>query len=221
MPPLVAPPNLQGVMVGRLARDRPADLHDIDRYYYGEKSNPCVNRKELMEKYISFLERVYPRRCCDDDETVTLEMVKDMSHVIKPERQYCNICQEFRGQKDYDTSDSIPQNTNHSAASTKSNTMDQTKQSGRRARRHERYEGCKIVSRIIDRSLAPTHSILNGVKGKKSFLQTAHKLSRDQAVRNCGPGFILYKAMQSVPAEVWNKTFELSGDVRSTYYPSK
>ena len=219
IPPLVAPSSLQGVMVGRLARDRPADLHDIDRYYYGEKSNPCVNRKELMDRYIAFLERVYPRRCCDDDETVTLGMVKDMPHVIKPDRQYCNICQEFRGQKDYKTCDTISQNTNHSTTST--NTMAQTKQSGRRSRRHERYEGCKIVSRIIDRSLAPTHSILNGVKGKKSFLQTAHKLSRDKTVRNCGPGFILYKAMQSVPAEVWNNPFELSGDVRSTYYPSK
>ena len=221
IPPLVAPRNLQGVMVGRLARDRPADLHDIDRYYYGEESNPCSNRMELMEKYISFLERVYPRRCCDDDETVTLGMVKDMPQVIKPERQYCDICQEFRGQNDYETCDNIPPNTNHSTASTKSNTMAQTKQSGRRSKRHMKYEDCKIVSRIIDRALAPTHSILNGVKGKKTFLQTAHHLSRCKKVRNCGPGFILYKAMQSVPTSIWDEPFELSGGVRSTYYPSK
>ena len=84
-----------------------------------------------------------------------------------------------------------------------------------------KYEDCKIVSRIIDRALAPTHSILNGVKGKKTFLQTAHHLSRCKKVRNCGPGFILYKAMQSVPTSIWDEPFELSGGVRSTYYPSK
>mmetsp|Transcript_5815 Transcript_5815/g.8440 ORF Transcript_5815/g.8440 Transcript_5815/m.8440 type:complete len:531 (-) Transcript_5815:323-1915(-) len=219
IPPLVAPSNLQGVMVGRLARDRPADLHDIDRYYYGEKSNPVANRRELMEKYISFLERVYPRRCCDDDETCTLGMVKDMSHVIIQERKYCDICREFRGQNDYEICDNLPRNTDHSAG-TKS-TMTQTTQSGRRSRRHMKYENCKIVSRIIDRALAPTHNILTGIKGKKAFLQTTHNLSRDKKVRNCGAAYILYKAMQSVNADVWDKPFELSGAVRNTYYPSK
>ena len=71
-PPQISPPNLRGVMVGRLARDRPADLADVDRYFYGENSNPCYNRRDLMNRYISFLEREYPRRCCDDDETLTI-----------------------------------------------------------------------------------------------------------------------------------------------------
>ena len=98
-PPHIAPPNLRGVMVGRLARDRPADLADVDRYFYGEATNPCINRRVLMERYISFLERVYPRRCCDDDERVTLDLVRDVTSSILPKQQCCSVCEEFRGQR--------------------------------------------------------------------------------------------------------------------------
>ena len=227
-PPRIAPPNMRGVMVARLARDRPADLADIDRYFYGESSNPCKNRRELMERYISFLERIYPRRCCDDDETITLGMARDMPTTIVPTRPYCTVCREFRGQNGNATCEVIPppqMNTSRkseASISIASNKIrQQRQQSGKRAKRHDKYEGAKIVTRVIDRALQPTWSILAGTKGKRAFVNTSHELSRDKTVRNCGPAYVLWKAMKAVPDEVWDKQFELSGERKTSYYPTK
>ena len=228
-PPRIAPTNMRGVMVARLARDRPADLADVDRFFYGESSNPCKNRRELMERYISFLERIYPRRCCDDDETITLGMARDMPTTIVPIRQCCNICREFRGgQNGKDSCEVIhPPQLNASGKSEASvalasNSMPQQRQqSGKRAKRHDKYDGAKIVTRVIDRALQPTWSILAGTKGKRAFVNTSHELSRDKTVRNCGPAYVLWKAMKAVPDEVWDKQFELSGERKTSYYPTK
>jgi tRNA-dihydrouridine synthase A len=221
-PPRVSPPNLSGVMVGRLARDRPADLADIDRYFYGEPSNPCSNRRELLDKYISFLERAYPRRCCDDDETITLGMVQDMHSTIAIERRFCNICQEFRGRNDDDCIVGPNGDAVENRPSKASNVINpQQRQSDRRTRRHAKYKGAKIVTQIIDRALQPTWGILSGESGKNAFRNVSHELSRDNRVRNCGPGFILWKAMQSAPDDVWDRPFELSGEKRTSYYPTK
>ncbi|KAL7541126.1 hypothetical protein ACHAXR_010658 [Thalassiosira sp. AJA248-18] len=229
-PSRTAPPNLTGVMVGRLARDRPADLADIDRYFYGEACNPCANRRVLMERYISFLERVYPRRCCDDSETVSLGMAREMATPITHKKQCCSICQEFRGQNGGETTVRHHEDNNvvqmegsmeveQIPKATRSNT--QQRQSGRLSRRHEKYNGAKIVTRIIDRAFAPTWGILAGESGQKVFKRVSHALSRDKTARNCGPGFILWKAMKSVPDDVWDKPFESSGERKATYYPTK
>ena len=226
-PALIAPKNLRGVMVGRLARDRPADLADVDRYFYGEPSNPCQNRRELMDKYIAFLDRVYPRRCCDDEDTVTLCMIQQKTFI--PKELYCSICQEFRCRNgEGDTFDDVkhadvpPDKQSSVSSSTSSNMHQPLKQSNRRLKRHAKYDGAKIASRIIDRALQPTHSILAGEKGKKSFLYACHTLSRDKIVRNCGPAYILWKAMQTSPDKVWDAPFELTGEKSATsYYPTK
>jgi len=228
-PPSIAPPNLRGVMVARLARDRPADLADVDRYFYGEASNPCKNRRELMERYISFLERVYPRRCCDDDQTNTLERV--LTPIVHT-RPCCNICREFRGQN-YGASDGdiiapseiVPNEKSPKKVQPSERVSNdgkpQRKQGNKRARRHAKYDGAKIVTRIVDRALQPTWGILAGEPGKNVFRRMSHELSRDKTVRNCGPGYILWKAMKSVSDDVWDKPFELSGGKSSTYYPTK
>lgn len=217
-PPSMAPPNLRGVMVGRLARDRPADLADVDRYFYGESSNPCNSRRKLMEKYISFLERVYPRRCCDDDQTITLGMAWEMHTPIVPKWRCCSICREFRG-GNLEDGKVAP-----SKITPTTNIIDgepQRKQGKKRARRHAKYDGAKIVTRIVDRALQPTWGILAGEPGKNLFCRVSHDLSRDKTVRNCGPAYILWRAMKSVRDDVWDKPFELGGGKATTYYPTK
>ncbi len=221
-PPHISPANLRGVMVGRLARDRPADLADVDRYFYGEPSNPCYNRRELLDKYISFLERAYPRRCCDDDETITLGMVKDMHKTIVIRRKFCSVCQEFRGHNKEACNAASLDNALKNHSSEASNYFNpQERQSDRRTKRHAKYKGAKIVTQIIDRALKPTWGILSGESGKNSFRNVSHELSRDSKVRNCGPGYILWKAMQSAPDHIWDKPFELSGEKKTSYYPTK
>jgi tRNA-dihydrouridine synthase A len=98
--PLRRPPdNLRGVMMGRAARDDPVQFWEADRWFAraarspddpesGESdpgdgsegaqgaaaAHPRVrNRRELLEAYCGYLERVYPRRCCDDDGRVTTQ----------------------------------------------------------------------------------------------------------------------------------------------------
>ncbi|KAL7549938.1 hypothetical protein ACHAWF_013193, partial [Thalassiosira exigua] len=230
-PRVVAPPNLRGVMVGRLARDRPAELADVDRYFYGEACNPCYNRRELMDRYIAFLERVYPRRCCDDDPAVTLGMAHDMPKAIVPIKQCCQVCREFRGVDAGGCEDTAIERSNvvdpidgpakDAAPSGANDGPRQQTQSDKRARRHAKYGGAKIVTRIVDQSLAPTARILAGMQGKNAFRRASHDLSRDKQVRNCGPGYILWKAMRVVPDDVWDEPFEPSGSKAIGYYPSK
>ena len=154
-PPRFVPPNLRGVMVGRLARDRPADLADVDRYFYGEATNPCKNRRELMNKYISFLERVYPRRCCDEDDTVSLGKVTNMPNTIIPIRKCCGICKEFRCQEEDEPG--ADKADNSGIASTKgleivqpaadvakSHQVKSRRQGNKRARRHENTEAQRL-----------------------------------------------------------------------------
>jgi tRNA-dihydrouridine synthase A len=220
-PPRVAPPNLHGVMVARLARDRPADLADVDRYFYGEASNPCRSRRDVMERYLSFLERVYPRRCCDDDETHTLGMLRERK--ILHTKPCCGICQEFRGQTDENIGheDTRTAQEKQSEGSGLPKVTATKHQSGKRSRRHAKYGGAKIVTRIVDRALQPTYRILAGETGQKAFSRASHELSRDKGARNCGPGYILWKAMRAVSDDVWDKPFELSGGKTTTYYPTK
>ncbi|KAL7435054.1 hypothetical protein ACHAXM_004423 [Skeletonema potamos] len=203
-------PPVKGVMVGRLARDHPAALATIDTDFYGEPSNPCENRRSLMNRYIEFLERVYPRRCCDDNDTITLGMVNEMTDAIVHTKEYCDVC-GYRGVESSVTG------TAESVAALRN-----PRQSSKRSNRHHRNNaGTKIVSRVIDQSLQPTLGILYGVVGNRTFRRELHRLSRDLSVRNCGPGFILKKAMCCVPCEIWDSLFNTNDDKVVQYFPTK
>ena len=204
-------PPLKGVMVGRLARDHPAAIATVDTDFYGEVSNPCQNRRILLDRYVKFLERVYPRRCCDDDESITLGMVNELSNPIVRTKENCHVCGEGNSKCNQNSSVAV-------ATSVK-----KPNQSGKRSNRHQRNcEGTKIVSRVIDQSLQPALGILFGLDGNKTFRRELHRLSRDLNVRNCGPGFILKKAMSSIPDEIWDKPFSSNNDEKAVqYYPTK
>jgi tRNA-dihydrouridine synthase A len=85
-----APVNLRGAMLGRAAMDNPSLFWDVDRYFYGEASNPCRNRRQVLNQYCEYLERTYPRRCCDSDERMTLRIP---APTVLHERDCCEICQ--------------------------------------------------------------------------------------------------------------------------------
>mmetsp|Transcript_28154 Transcript_28154/g.67803 ORF Transcript_28154/g.67803 Transcript_28154/m.67803 type:complete len:184 (+) Transcript_28154:1-552(+) len=183
-----------------------------------------------MDRYIAFLERVYPRRCCDDNEAVSLGMVQDIDMTIVHNNHCCRVCQDYRGQNvEHNHEGPAPcENSTEARSSTTSpfgGEHPRQKQGGKRSRRHARYDGAKIVTRIMDRALQPTWGILTGMRGNSAFRRVSHDLSRDNAARNCGPGYVLWKAMRSVPDEVWDGPFELIGDSgggrKTTYYPTK
>ena len=221
----IAPPdhnlhNLRGVMVGRLARDNPVALADLDRYFFGEPENPCISRSDLMEKYIAFIERIYPRRCCDDCEVTSSRMVMDMEMETPfvHNRLYCSICEEFSHGDSTKTNVSIegtdvPIQSNSSSDPAPTNTK-------RRKRHIQKYGNAKIVSGVVDSATQPVLGILYGQRGNNLFRREIHRLSRDMTVRNCGPAYILRKAMSAIPREIWGKPFALN-DTATNYIPSR
>jgi hypothetical protein len=178
-----------------------------------------------MEKYISFLERVYPRRCCDDDETITMIGMAGYNNNMKivPKRPFCSVCQEFRSQNN--GIDLCVNPLDNAVIAEELETSDvfdhQQELQKRTAQRHAKYKGCKIVTGIIDRALRPTWGILSNQKGNSAFRRFSEELCRCSSVRNCGPGYILWKAMRAAPDEIWDKSFDVSGESKTSYYPSR
>lgn len=190
-PPLVAPSNLRGCMMGRAAIDDPCLFHDVDRFFYGESTNPCNNRRDVLEKYCQYLEKTYPRRCCDSDERTTYEYPPPD---VELEREYCGICAKIYCPDEVVIDES-------------SVTYDNEK----KAKASVKQIKPKIASRIIARSLKPVQGIFQGVPNSREFRRACDDLGRrDSSCRNCGPGFILRKAMQKVPTCILDQPFDSS-----------
>ena len=208
--PHLSPANLKGVMVGRLAMDNPCALADVDRYFFGEEENPCRTRRELIEKYAQWIEKVYPRRCCDDDPTVTLGRVVGGYPSIRV-RSCCSVCKEY-----YENSEEGEEMTfsdtngdeNQDVCNTNSVNDSQFTMSQRRQKRHtKKSPGSKMVSSVIDRPLKPILGVFAGLPGNAKFRREIHRLSRDMSVRNCGPGYVLRKATECVSNDILDAKF--------------
>ena len=192
-PPAKVPSNLLGCMLGRAAMDNPSQFWDVDRYFYDRPRNPCQNRTQVLEQYCHYLDQTYPRRCCDDDdEQVTSRIPAPKVIFQKP---YCPICREYRSNDRKDTHDD------------KSNSFNN--HTGRTSK-------IKITSRVVDRSLKPVLGIFFRQPGSKTFRRECDLLSRDTEVRNCGPAFILYKALQVMKPEVLDQDFVKTEDTKDS-----
>eukprot|EP00980_Cylindrotheca_fusiformis_P022670 scaffold9548_cov108-Cylindrotheca_fusiformis.AAC.2 len=184
-PPLKnSPPNLVGCMLGRACMENPAMFHDIDRYWYGENSNPCQNRRQVLEQYVEYLNRTYPRRCCDtDDDRVTTRIPAPK---VVENKKACPICCE--------------------------NIAD-----GKPLKLQSMEERCsqpiKIITRVIDRSLKPILGLFFGMPKSKLFRRECERLSRDAAIRNCGPGYILSQVLERLPSSVLDHDFVKTEDL--------
>jgi tRNA-dihydrouridine synthase A len=181
-PPITAPPNLRGCMMGRAAFDNPIVFWNVDRFFYGEPTNPCQNRREVLEQYCQFLERTYPRRCCDNDETATYHYP---APAIQPTQDYCMICQDIYGPE---TTPMTPQSVPSSPSKS------------------------KIAPRIIGRCLKPIVGIFNGVPYSRAFRRACDDLGQDPQLRNCGPGYILRKAVKTIPDKILDRPFAMEKD---------
>jgi tRNA-dihydrouridine synthase A len=189
-PPQPVPPNLQGVMLGRAAMDHPAQFWDVDRYFYGSDCNPCQNRRQLLTAYAEYLEQVYPRRCCDDNDCITNRLP---APTVIHTRPYCSYCQP------HDSKENDHDNNNHSTATTNNKP--------------------KISTCVIDRSFKPLLGIFFGLKGSKPFRRACFDVCQDLTIRNCGPAFLLRKALQVVPDELLDQPFVLTEDLKEGDVP--
>eukprot|EP00543_Licmophora_paradoxa_P009573 CAMPEP_0202477650 /NCGR_PEP_ID=MMETSP1360-20130828/94046_1 /ASSEMBLY_ACC=CAM_ASM_000848 /TAXON_ID=515479 /ORGANISM="Licmophora paradoxa, Strain CCMP2313" /LENGTH=463 /DNA_ID=CAMNT_0049104899 /DNA_START=63 /DNA_END=1454 /DNA_ORIENTATION=+ len=187
-PPSPAPPNLMGCMFGRAAIDNPSMFWDVDRFFYGEPNNPCQNRREVLDKYCHYLKTIYPPRCRDDDhDTITARLPAPKTVQV---RSWCKVCSPPAKGDEHD-------NNNHHQHQTSPLDSDRV----------------KIASRVVDRALKPVLGIFVNMKGSKRFRQACFSLARDLAIRNCGPAFILQKAMESVPPHILDSPFVKTEDL--------
>lgn len=213
-PPDPVPPNLRGVMLGRAAMDHPAQFADVDRYLYGCQENPCQTRRQVLDQYIAFLEQTYPRRCCDSDERPTSRL--SPSPNIVHERPHCRLCRELATienpsdaydddiMDDDNGTGTDYENGNVNGGNNESNIID-SKAIQKKQRRQR--PGVKIYQGVVDRALKPVANIFFGLKGSKGFRRACDRNCRDLTMRNCGPAFILRKALQVMPPEALDQSF--------------
>jgi tRNA-dihydrouridine synthase A len=184
------PCNLRGCMLGRIAIDNPCILWDIDRYFYGEESNPSSTRREIFEKYCKYIGRVYPRRCCDQDPRVTSKIThpKDFDF----EYDACQLCADL--QPTYS-------NMNGSISVAPPSEL-----FGNSAQ-------VKIATIVVDRCIKPINGIFYGLPKAKLFRQEINRLARDLKVRNCGPAALISRALRVVPDELLDQELIASEEV--------
>ena len=174
--------------MGRAAIDNPAIFWDADRYFYGMERNPCQNRRKVLEQYASYLETLYPRRCCDLDDQITYRIPVPQ---IKQLRPYCPICRDlYQTGEEKEGEDEIMTLTPEFKQKNKS----------------------KIANRLVGRSLKPIRGLFYGLPGGKVFLRLLDSTARNITIRNCGPGYILRRVIQEMPDDLLDQDFFLSED---------
>ena len=170
-PSPTVPLNLRGCMLGRAAMENPAIFADADRYFYGLEKNPCRNRREVFEAYCSYLEELYPRRCCDDDPEVTYKL--PVPNVRPEPGHYCPICRLIY----------IPDSTS-SSSDPAIDKLDIATSSGK----------SKIAPRIIRRAIIPIRGMMYGLPKCRQFNHRLDVLGCDRGT--CGPGYIIRQALK-------------------------
>jgi len=181
------PSNLSGCMLGRAVMENPAMFHDVDRYFYGESSNPSRNRRHVLDQYCQYLENIHPPQCCDEEDSL-VEDPMDARIKNKKGQRYCDVCYKFYDGSLTHYSDFVSLQEKHNR------TM-------------------KISSHIIDRSLKPVLGIFFGLRNSKTFRRVCNTLSRERMIRDCGPGFILRLAMTCMPEELLDQDFVKTEDL--------
>jgi len=185
IPPIgKSPPNLVGCMLGRACMEHPAMFHDVDRYWYGEATNPCQNRKRVLEQYMTYLEKAYPPRCGDDQDDLVTSRIQLPSKPI-PFRvtKLCPICR-------FGCSSTIQDAQLHMQS------MEERIQ-----------QPIKIITRVMDRSFKPILGMFFGLPKSKLYRKELERLSRDTKIRNCGPAHVLKSVLESLPSELLDQEF--------------
>lgn len=179
-----APPNLVGCMLGRACMEHPAMFHDVDRYWYGEPTNPCQNRRQVLEQYMAYLEKAYPPRCGDGQDDLVTSRIQLTSRPL-PFRvtKLCPICRHGCSVSSVDAQ--LPMQS-----------IDERLQ-----------QPNKMKTCVMDRSFKPVLGMFFGLPKSKFYRQELDRLGRDAKLRNCGPAYILKCVMECLPSELLDQEF--------------
>ena len=211
------PSNLRGCMLGRAAMDNPAVFWDCDRYFYGESKNPCATRREVLDKYIDYLETVYPRRCCDDRNDVQTNRIPAPS--VEFTKEYCEICSEWRKHKEHHSP------TQKYWTASDSDALDKTSSNNRATespcpitpkKTNKKKPKAKITTHVVRRSLRPVLGLFFGLSTSRNFRRRCEELIQDAKIRDCGPAFVLVSALRVVADRFLDAEFVRTEDLEST-----
>ena len=215
--PATVPSNLRGCMMGRAATDNPSLFWDVDRYFYGMPDNPCQNRRQALEQYCAYLEKSYPRRCCDQDERVTYRFPPPNVVLVDDENAYCHICGPTYGGGVEDNA-SNQDETDAESISSLEEEEDVSQPDAKHDSPHvqkfkRRHPGQRMSSKVIGRALKPVPGLFFGMPFVNAFRRRCDELVRDTRIRNCGPGFVLRRAMEFIPDEFLDQAFVKTEDL--------
>jgi tRNA-dihydrouridine synthase A len=205
------PSNLRGCMLGRAAMDNPSVFWDCDRYFYGEAENPCTTRREVLDRYIDYLEKVYPRRCCDDRNDVQTNRIPAPSVVHT--KEYCEICSDWRKHK---KQASPTKKISITCDSTLDDTSSNNDAVHRSCHAKKKKAKAKITTHVVRRSLGPILGLFFGLSTSRSFRRKCEELMQDARIRNCGPAFVLVSALRVVPNGFLDAEFVRTEDLQSS-----
>ena len=172
-------------MLGRIAAENPCLLADIDRYFYGE-TNPCQTRRDIVNQYCEYLERVYPRRCCDQQEFSTSTIVGQEEILF--EFDCCHACADIYYP---DAAKSLEDEDGHGMTSTVSIAPEGYRQGAP-----------KVKAYVLSRAARPIQPVFYGQPKGKTFSRECERLIRDAHFHNCGPGAIIRRALRAMPDEL-------------------
>ena len=221
----IAPPsrgnvpfNLRGCMLGRAAMDNPSIFWDCDRYFYGEAENPCKTRREVLDRYIDYLEEVYPRRCCDDRGD--LQTNRMPAPKVIHTKEHCHICCDWRKSKKHNSPTkkySIRNNSSSlDASSSNANQHVWNLTPEVTEKKSKRKIKPKITTHVVRRSLRPVLGLFFGLSTSRSFRRKCEELIQDTRIRNCGPAFVLFSALSIVPDVFLDTEFVRTENLQSS-----
>ncbi|CAD7976031.1 unnamed protein product [Amoebophrya sp. A25] len=214
-------------MLGRAAMDSPAIFADVDRFFYGEATNPCRTRREVLEKYSEYLARLYPAQCgpgccpvCgrQDDtndhqhQSVEVKVLSGSSSDVVVLKDDSAMEEGAPSTEPRSAAAAEP-----SASSTSTTASEMLSHQGtstkRRRARGQNADHVLISTGVVGRCTKPVLGLFWKMAGNRQFRRDLDTFSRDLSIRNCGPGYILRRAVGNLPDDVLDMPFEQVEDV--------
>ena len=136
----------------------------------------------------------FPHRCCNGDARKNARIPTPKVEMFTS--RGCTVCKEFYGDGDDDGVGRTDISTEERDALFK-----------------EQAAKEKLTTAAIGRSLTPIQGLLFGIHSGKCFKIQCNKLAKDRRVQNCGPGYIVRKAMATIPDKLLDALFVRTEDL--------
>lgn len=171
------PSNLVGIMMGKAVQDNPALMGRADTDFFAATSNPHPHRQAVLEAYIDHLETRLYPPRCLEDDDNNGSR-KPTCFFSPPLEEAVLVPKCPRCENPYVEVDNL-QEPSHLLYGTA----------------------------LVDRALKPVRNLFHGLPKSRAYKAELERLARTKALRNCGPGHLIRRAMLVLPQDVRQKEF--------------